>query len=78
MVNKVSTTLKKSPNSHTQYLVIPSAMTQDSQYPFGEIEEVEISIDAEKKELRVRSLSRIKTADELQNEDIIEARRRRR
>jgi hypothetical protein len=46
MVNRVTTTLKKISNSNTQYLVIPAAMTQDSQYPFGEAEEVEISIDA--------------------------------
>ncbi len=76
MVNKVNTTLKKSPNSKTQYLVIPAAMTQDSQYPFGEAEEVEVYIDSERKELRIRSATRLKSATELQNERILSARHR--
>ena len=57
MVSRVVTTLKKSPNSHTQYLVIPAAMAQDSQYPFAEGQQLEIVIDPMRHELKVRRLS---------------------
>ncbi len=43
-------------------------MTQDSQYPFHEEEEV-ITVDSEKKQLIIRS-AKVKTAIELQNEDV--------
>lgn len=37
--------IKQSKNAHTQYLIIPSSIVQDSQYPFEGEEEVKISVD---------------------------------
>ena len=45
MVLETETRIVQSKDAHTQYLVIPSVMVQDSQYPFREGEKVRITID---------------------------------
>jgi len=45
MVLETETKIVQSKDAHTQYLVIPSVMVQDSQYPFKEGEKVRIIID---------------------------------
>jgi len=45
MVKEYETKIVQSKKAHTQYLVIPSVMVQDSQYPFKEGEKVRIIID---------------------------------
>jgi len=45
MVLEVETKIVQSKDAHTQYLVIPSVMVQDSQYPFGAGDKVRITID---------------------------------
>ncbi|KXA95496.1 hypothetical protein AKJ65_01630 [candidate division MSBL1 archaeon SCGC-AAA259E19] len=45
--------IKQSKNAHTQYLVIPSSVVQDSQYPFKADEEVKITVDPEMKRIIV-------------------------
>jgi hypothetical protein len=47
------TRIKQSKYAHTQYLVIPSAMVRDSQYPFKKNEEVEIVVDPEEKKVTI-------------------------
>jgi hypothetical protein len=53
MALKHKTRIKQSKNAHTQYLVIPSAMVRDSQYPFKEDEEVEIVVDPKEKKVTI-------------------------
>jgi hypothetical protein len=55
MVLQVETKLVQSKDAHTQYLVIPSAMVQDSQYPFKEGEKVRIVIDPYRKMMIISS-----------------------
>jgi hypothetical protein len=50
--------IKQSRNAHTQYLVIPSSLVQDSQYPFKGDEEVEVIVDPKEKRIIVRSARR--------------------
>jgi len=45
MVLKEETKLVKSPNAYTQYLIIPSAVVRDSQYPFKDGGRVQIIVD---------------------------------
>lgn len=52
--------IKQSKNAHTQYLIIPSAIVQDSQYPFKKEEEVEITVDPYEKRIIVKLPSRSK------------------
>jgi hypothetical protein len=49
MVKEFETKIVQSKKAHTQYLVIPSVMVQDSQYPFKERERVRIVIDPYRK-----------------------------
>lgn len=53
MVLKRKVKIKQSKNAHTQYLVIPSSIVQDSQYPFKADEEVKITVDSKKKRIIV-------------------------
>ncbi|MBA7629469.1 hypothetical protein ES703_36968 [subsurface metagenome] len=55
MALKHKTKIKQSKNAYTQYLVIPSSLVRDSQYPFTEDEEVEIIIDPREKKIIVKS-----------------------
>jgi len=55
MALKHKTKIKQSENAHTQYLVIPSALVRDSQYPFKKDEEVEIIVDPKEKKIVVKS-----------------------
>lgn len=43
--------IKQSKNAHTQYLVIPSSIVQDSQYPFKAEEEVKVTVDPKMKRI---------------------------
>lgn len=54
MVLKGKTTVKRSANSYTQYITIPSVMARDSQYPFKDDEEVEIYVDPAAKKIEIR------------------------
>lgn len=54
MALKHKTKIKQSENAHTQYLVIPSALVRDSQYPFKKDEEVEVIVDPKEKRVIVR------------------------
>lgn len=49
MVKEYETKIVQSKKAHTQYLVIPSVMVQDSQYPFKEGERIRIVIDPYRK-----------------------------
>lgn len=55
MVTQAETKLVQSKDAHTQYLVIPSVMVQDSQYPFREGEKVRIIIDSYRKMMIIRA-----------------------
>lgn len=58
MTLKRKVKLKQSKNAHTQYLIIPSAIVQDSQYPFKSGEEVEVVVDPGKKRVIVEKSSK--------------------
>jgi len=45
MVLKEEAKLVKSPNAYTQYLIIPSVIARDSQYPFKDAGNVQIIVD---------------------------------
>jgi hypothetical protein len=53
MALKHKTKIKQSKNAYTQYLVIPSSLVRDSQYPFKEDEEVEIIVDPKEKKVTI-------------------------
>ena len=54
MVLKIKAKVIQSPNSHTHYIAIKAAMTQDSQYPFKHGDEVEIEVFPDERRLEVR------------------------
>lgn len=56
MALKHKTTIKQSKNAYTQYLVIPSSLVRDSQYPFKEDEKVEIIVDPKERKLVIKSV----------------------
>lgn len=56
MVLEAEIKIVQSKNAHTQYLVIPSVMVQDSHYPFKEGEKVKIIIDQYRKMMIIRSV----------------------
>lgn len=58
MVLEVETKIVQSKGAHTQYLVIPSVMVQDSQYPFEEGEKVRIIIDPYRKIMIIGSVEK--------------------
>ncbi|MBA7501451.1 hypothetical protein ES706_00021 [subsurface metagenome] len=58
MALKHKTKIKQSKNAYTQYLVIPSSLVRDSQYPFTEEEDVEIIVDPKEKKIIVKSVEK--------------------
>lgn len=56
MVLEAEIKIVQSKNAHTQYLVIPSAMVQDSHYPFKAEEKVKITIDQYRKMMIITSV----------------------
>lgn len=56
MALKHKTKIKQSKNAYTQYLVIPSSLVRDSQYPFKEDEKVEIIVDPKERKLVIKSV----------------------
>jgi len=54
MVLEVEAKIVQSKNAYTQYLVIPSVMVQDSQYPFKAGDMVKIVIDTHRNVLMIR------------------------
>jgi len=54
MVIKAKTKILKNPQAKTQYITIPSDMTQDSQYPFKPGDEIELEVDGKKGTLIVK------------------------
>ena len=54
MVLVAEATIVQSKGAHTQYLVIPSVMVQDSQYPFKAGDKVKIVIDTHQKILTIK------------------------
>jgi hypothetical protein len=56
MVLEAETTIVQSKKGHTQYLLIPAVMVQDSQYPFKEGEKVRITIDPYRKVMMISSV----------------------
>lgn len=57
MVLEEKVKLVQSPNAHTQYLIIPSALVRDSQYPFKDGGRVRIKVDVQNKTLIIMSES---------------------
>jgi hypothetical protein len=55
MVLQTETKIVQSKDAHTQYLVIPAVMVQDSQYPFREGEKVKIIIDTSHNRMIIES-----------------------
>lgn len=55
MVLETETKIVQSKDAHTQYLVIPAVMVQDSQYPFRADERVRITIDPYRKMMIITS-----------------------
>jgi hypothetical protein len=55
MVLEVETKIVQSKDAHTQYLIIPSVMVQDSQYPFKAGDRVKIVIDTHQNILMIKS-----------------------
>lgn len=58
MALRHKTKIKQSKNAYTQYLVIPSSLVRDSQYPFTEEEDVEIIVDPKEKKIIVKSVKK--------------------
>lgn len=56
MVLEAEANTVQSKDAHTQYLVIPSVMVQDSLYPFKEGEKVKIIIDPYRRMIILRSV----------------------
>jgi hypothetical protein len=56
MVLEADVKIVQSKNAHTQYLVIPSVMVQDSHYPFKAEEKVTITIDPYRKMMIITSV----------------------
>jgi hypothetical protein len=56
MVLEAEVKIVQSKNAHTQYLVIPSVMVQDSHYPFKGGERVKITIDPYRKMMIITSV----------------------
>jgi hypothetical protein len=56
MVLQTETKIVQSKDAHTQYLVIPAVMVQDSQYPFEEGEKIRITIDTGHKRMIIESI----------------------
>ena len=56
MVLQTETKIVQSKDAHTQYLVIPAVMVQDSQYPFDQGERVQITIDTSHKRMIIESI----------------------
>jgi len=55
MVLEGEAKIVQSPNAHTQYLIIPSAMVRNSQYPFKEGGKVKIKVDGQNNTLIITS-----------------------
>lgn len=55
MVLKGKAKIIQSPHAKTQYITIPSALTRDSQYPFKNGDEVEITVDPPHKMITITS-----------------------
>jgi hypothetical protein len=56
MVLQTETKIVQSKDAHTQYLLIPAVMVQDSQYPFKEGEKIRITIDTGHKRMIIESI----------------------
>jgi len=56
MVLEAEIKIVQSKNAHTQYLVIPSVMVQDSNYPFKAGDTVKITIDPYRKMMIIASV----------------------
>lgn len=54
MALKHKTKIKQSKNAYTQYLVIPSSLVRDSQYPFKKDEEIDVVVDPKEEIIIVR------------------------
>jgi uncharacterized protein YuzE len=54
MVLKAKSRVAKNPQANTQYIMIPSSMVLDSQYPFKPNDDVELEVDEKKGILIVR------------------------
>jgi hypothetical protein len=54
MVLEVEAKIVQSKNAYTQYLIIPSVMVQDSQYPFKAGDKVKIIVDTQQNILTVK------------------------
>ena len=62
MVLKEETKIVQSRNAYTQYLIIPSAIVRDSQYPFKDGGKVRIKVDSQRKMLIVTSANEINSS----------------
>jgi len=83
MVLKGKSKIIESKYAKTQYLIIPSAITRDSQYPFKHGDQVEIIIDTHRKLLMIvnkpsSSDAKYNSADATMREDRKDAQKRRR
>ena len=55
MVLRKKIKIHQSKNAKTQYIVIPSSIVNDSQYPFKNDEEVEIEVKPKNNSIIIRS-----------------------
>ena len=55
MVLRKKIKIHQSKNANTQYIVIPSSIVNDSQYPFKKEREVEIEVEPENNLIIIRS-----------------------
>jgi hypothetical protein len=60
MVLQTETKIVQSKDAHTQYLVIPAVMVQDSQYPFKAGDRVKMVIDTHQNILVIKSAVEMK------------------
>jgi len=56
MVLEAEVRIVQSKNAHTQYLIIPSVMVQDSNYPFKAGDTVKITVDPYRKMMIITSV----------------------
>jgi hypothetical protein len=56
MVLEAEVRIVQSKNAHTQYLIIPSVMVQDSNYPFKARDTVKITVDPYRKMMIITSV----------------------
>jgi len=68
MVLKGKAKIVQSKHARTQYVAIPATIVADSQYPFTTSQEVEITVDPERKKIEIVAASATSTSAEESSE----------